>query len=132
MKLFLMRILAAVLIILALFAIGSIAHSAPPAKTDPALAPWFQSLSNPNLNGMSCCAEADGRILRDDMWRIIGDGYQVYLHGDKPGRGKWIDVPPKAVLNRVDNPTGGAVVFLHTFGGNDHPTVLCFVRPVES
>lgn len=119
-------------LILVFLLISFPANSAAPAKTDPALAPWFQSLSNPNLNGMSCCAEADGHILPDDMWRIVGNGYQVYLHGQKAGQGAWIDVPPKAVLNRVDNPTGGAVVFLHTFMGDAHPTVLCFVRPVES
>lgn len=99
------------------------AKAAPPAKTDPTLAPWFRSLHNPTID-ISCCAESDGHILRDDQWRVAGDHYQIIIGG------KWWDVPPDAVLSRVDNPTGGAVAFWLSFAAPDGPPrILCFVTP---
>lgn len=99
------------------------ALASPPAKTDPALAPWFQSLRNPAL-GISCCAEAGGHILGDADWCVVGNTYQLRISGE------WQDVPAGAVLDRVDNPTGGAVAFYPP--GVDHPPVYCFIRPVET
>jgi hypothetical protein len=100
------------------------AAAAPPQNADPSLAPWFRSLTNPNVGGMSCCAEADGHILRDSDWRVAGDHYQIRIGTE------WVDVPLQAVLNRVDNPTGGAVAFYPS--GIETPPIYCFVRPVES
>lgn len=112
--------LAAVTIDLFIF---GLARASPPDKVDPALAPWFKSLRNPAL-GYSCCADADGHILRDEDWRIAGNSYQVLINGG------WQDVPPEAVIQRADNPTGGAVVFYPP--GIDHPPIYCFLRPSEA
>lgn len=102
------------------------AHAMPPENSNPALAPWFKSLTNPNRHSMSCCAEADGHILLDKQLRVIGDHYQVWIEQ------AWQDVPPDAVLDRVPNPTGGPVVFYTRFPANDKPTIFCLVRPSET
>ena len=94
---------------------------AAPSTADPSLAPWFQSLQAPS--GMSCCALADGHILKDSEWRIVGDHYEILVAG------KWIEVPADAVLNQVENPTGGAVAFYPPSGA---PPLYCFVRPSET
>jgi len=106
---------------------------APPAQarkpdlSNPAYAPWFQSLTNANRHGMSCCAEADGHILLDKQLRVVGNHYQVWIDE------AWQDVPPEAVLNRVDNPTGSPVVFYALYpASKDKPTIFCFVRPSDT
>ncbi len=97
------------------------AWGAPPPQADPALSGWFESLANPT-SGISCCAQYDGHILASHEWRALPDGYQVRIDGI------WRDVPPNAVLNRVENPTGSAVAF-YPLGGNP---IYCFVRPTDS
>jgi len=110
-----------------LFCSSGSAAGAPPPNADPALGPWFRSLTTPG--GMSCCAEYDGHVLGDGDWRINGDHYEVRIAQ------VWRVVPSEAVLNRVDNPTGGAVAFYAPTADADPsvPTkIFCFVRPVES
>ena len=103
------------------------AQARKPEGSNPAYAPWFQSLTNKNRFGMSCCAEADGHILRDNQLRVAGDHYQVWIDG------AWQDVPPDAVLDRVDNPTGGPVVFYALYpASKDKPTIFCLVRPSDA
>jgi hypothetical protein len=103
------------------------AHARKPDQSNPAYAPWFQSLTNANRHGMSCCAEADGHILLDNQSRVVGDHYQVWIAQ------AWQDVPPEAVLNRVDNPTGSPVVFYALYpASQDKPTIFCFVRPSDT
>jgi hypothetical protein len=92
-----------------------------PSSADPDLSPWFQSLKSPM--GMSCCAQADGHILHDSEWRAVKDGYEVLING------AWVPVPAESVLQRADNPTGGAVVFYPPSGA---PPIYCFVRPAET
>ena len=101
------------------------AHASPPPSASPALAPWFQSLRDP-VSGVSCCAEVDGHILSDDDWRTTNNGYQVRI------KGEWLDVPPSRVLDRTDNPTGGAVVFYERSRWLEHPPVICFIRPADT
>lgn len=101
------------------FAAG--ARGTPPEHVDPALAPWFRSLDNP-VSGISCCAEYDGHILASGDWRATPSGYQVQISG------AWHDVPPQAVLNNVENPTGSAVAFFPPGGS----PIYCFVRPTDS
>lgn len=97
--------------------VAGAAQARPPQHADPALAPWFDSLMQPGTD-MSCCSEADCR--RTDF-RINGDHYEALIDG------KWLKVPPRAVLNRADNPTGGAVVcWTPTLG------IMCFVRGPET
>lgn len=107
----------------ALFLICLLAAAAtsarPPANATHEFQQWFESLRNPVTGGV-CCGEADGKILADDEWRVVGDHYEVKVEG------KFIPVPPGAILNRVDNPTGAPVLFM--LGSQ----VLCFVRATET
>lgn len=111
---------AAALVAASVFLISA-ADGRPPEHVDPAVASWFESLDNP-VSGISCCAEDDGHILASSDWRATTNGYQVKIAGT------WHDVPPEAVLNHVENPTGGAVAFFPPGGS----PIYCFVRPTES
>lgn len=97
------------------------AHSASPSNADPEFSAWFHDLRNPTTGGI-CCDQADGHILGDGEWRAKGDSFEAIVEG------AWRDVPKEVVLNRVDNPTGGAVIF-YPSGGY---TIFCFVRPSET
>lgn len=98
--------------------------AAPPPNADPALAPWFQGLRD--KDGMQCCSIAD---CRPTQYRNVGDDYEVLVQ--KPqfdiGEPKWVLVPKAKILDRIDNPTGGAVVCWTPYRG-----VLCFVRASET
>lgn len=111
------------LILAAFLAGASAAIAAPPEglKLDPGISAWFKTVRNPNLDrfGGVCCDQSDGHILADGDWRASGDGYEVRHQG------QWRQVPAKAVIDRIENPTGGAVVFIY------RDEVLCFVRPAE-
>jgi hypothetical protein len=98
------------------------AQAAPPPGADPALAPWFKSLSQPQTN-KSCCTLADCRTVR---YRTAGDHFQAFIGGDFPRWSnppqKWVDVPNANVLHRADNPTGEGVACW--FEGQ----IVCFVE----
>jgi hypothetical protein len=100
----------------ALLAVAT-ATAKPPANADQALAPWFRSLLQPGTR-ISCCALAD---CRETDYRMTADHYEVRI------RGKWIVVPADKILQRVDNPTGRAVVCWTPETG-----IMCFVRATES
>jgi hypothetical protein len=91
--------------------------AAPPGNSDPALAPWFQSLRQPET-GMSCCSISDCRPVD---YRSTGDGYEVFIDGN------WLPVPPKKVLQRTDTPLGRGVVCYTPAHG-----IMCFVRTTET
>ena len=102
------------------------AWAAPPENADPALAPWFKSLTVPGTQNGSCCDVSDCRPV---AWRIVGDHYEALLNhetfpidlgpDDPP---LWVEVPNKFVLKGKENPTGRAVLcYLHR--------VFCFVLP---
>ncbi len=74
---------------------------------------WFNSLRN-QVN-VQCCMDFDGRSLEEADWRIAGDKYQVSVEG------KWIDVPPEALVT-VPNRLGRAHLWLKYDGG-----VRCFI-----
>src|SRR5260370_21386495 len=61
--------------ILAALLAASPVNAAPPENADPALAPWFQSLRQPET-GMSCCDIAD---CRPTEYRTVGDQYEVWI-----------------------------------------------------
>jgi len=92
-------------------------RAAPPPDADPALAPWFNSLKQPD-SGISCCSIADCRPVD---YRVVGNHYEAYIEG------QWLPVPPEKVLTRADNPTGRAVVCWTRVNG-----ILCFVRGPET
>jgi hypothetical protein len=96
---------------------ASPAPAAPPPNADPALAPWFQSLRQPET-GMSCCDIAD---CRPTEYRTVGDDYEVWVDN------RWMTVPPRRILQRADNPVGRAVVCWTPQRG-----IMCFVRGTEA
>ena len=105
------------------------ARAAPPEKADPALAPWFQSLEVPGTNHSSCCSQSDCRPVD---YRVIDDYYEALLTPEQFARlgvmqPRWIRVPFDRILERVDNPTGKAILCWQPGTG-----VLCFVRPDET
>lgn len=77
---------AAVLLVIGLgLSATTAAVAAPPENADPALAPWFRSLAQPDT-GISCCSLADCRPVTA---RITPHGYQIEMKD-----GAWLDVPP--------------------------------------
>src|SRR5690348_10203276 len=105
------------------------AHAAPPENADPTLAPWFQSLEVPGTNHSSCCSQSDCRPVD---YRVINDYYEALLTPEQFARAgvmqsRWIRVPYDRILQRVDNPTGKAILCWQPGTG-----VLCFIRPDET
>lgn len=75
---------------------------------------WFEGLHS--KSGAWCCSEADGETNID--WRTKDDHYQVMLLG------RWIDVPPDAVVEG-QNKIGRAIVWpIYAHSG---ATVRCFM-----
>lgn len=107
-------LLGGLLIVLVLLELMAAARSAPPENADPALAPWFQSLTG--RHGESCCSVAD---CRPADARLGESGGEVLIEG------QWVPVPEDAVLHR-DNPTGQAILC------RDGYRVRCFVPPSET
>ena len=105
------------------------AAAAPPPNPDPALSGWFQSLSRPWRPGsgatVKCCDVADCRVTD---YREAGDHYEVLIDERFPGvrRPSWHRVPERAIVERTENPTGGAVACWHD------GEVFCFVRAQET
>lgn len=95
------------------------ASARPPPGADPALAPWYQSLTNPHTGG-SCCDIADCRIL---PVRILDGHYEVDYNGS------WRVVPSDVVSARPDNPTGNYVTCVRDFHGDGVylPQIDCFI-----
>jgi len=110
-----MRLLASTFAALGLLA--GVAAARPPPNADMSLAPWFQSLRQPGT-GMSCCSIAD---CRQTDFRVHNGHYQALIDG------VWRSVPPNAVLQRTDNPTGRAVVCYTPYFG-----IMCFVKGPET
>lgn len=101
----------------ALAILPAVALAAPPPNADMSLAPWFNSLQQPR-SGISCCSIADCR--RTDA-RLAGDHYEAFVDG------AWRPVPPEAVVDRQDNPTGRAVV-CYTPGRG----IMCFIKAPDA
>jgi hypothetical protein len=97
-------------------ACATVAKADPPPNADPALAPWYQGLKQPNT-GISCCSIADCRATD---YRTDGDHYEVLIND------KWTIVPKDKVLQHFDNPIGRAVVCWTPALG-----IMCFVRATE-
>jgi hypothetical protein len=123
---FINGVIAALALLVALIAA---ARAAPPENADPTLAPWFQSLEVPGTNHSSCCSESDCRQVD---YRVVNDYYEALLTPEQFARAGvtqtlWIPVPFDRILERVDNPTGKAILCWQPGTG-----VLCFVRPDET
>jgi hypothetical protein len=97
------------------FAMPGLARS--PPNADKLLAPWFQGLRQPGT-GISCCSVADCRLTD---FRTQGDHYEAMIDG------QWREVPATTILERIENPTGHAVVCYTPARG-----IMCFVRGPET
>jgi len=106
-----------VFLVACLSAIACPAVARPPPNADMSLAPWFQSLRQPNT-GISCCSIAD---CRQTDFRIAGSHYEAMVEGE------WLMVPPDKILPRTDNPTGRAIVCYTPLRG-----IMCFIRGPEA
>ena len=96
--------------------------AAPPPNADPNLAPWYQSLRQPQTN-LSCCDRADCRTVQ---YRIMDGHFQAFI-GNEFARWQnpphtWVDVPEGSVLHRHDNPTGEGVA---CWAG---AKIICFIE----
>lgn len=79
---------------------------------------WFKAQRSPQ--GVPCCDIADGHQT-DEQLRL--DGYWALVDNE------WLKVPPEAVIH-VANPTGRAVIWYVSQGGDKH-YVRCFVPQAE-
>lgn len=101
-------------------------QAAPPEHSDPALAPFFQSLTVPETGG-SCCGQGDCRGT--SVWPVRGpdaDGAYSVLYN-----GTWLPVPKTAISDRQDNPTGDYISCLSSLayvnGKDADRKVICFI-----
>jgi hypothetical protein len=99
----------------ALFALAGTTDAAPP-EGPLRHKEWFEGLRQPGTQAQ-CCSIADCRVK---PYRMTADGYEVQLDD------RWVRVPPEKILQRIDNPTGGAVV---CYTPPEH--IMCFVRATE-
>jgi hypothetical protein len=93
------------------------AGARPPPNADMSLAPWFQGLRQPGT-GMSCCSIAD---CRQTDFRTNGSHYEALVEG------QWREVPQETIIERIENPTGHAVVCYTPARG-----IMCFIRGPET
>lgn len=116
------RTLAALAASCLIFAYHQPLRAAPPPGADPNLAPWFQSLRQPQTN-LSCCDRSDCRVVR---YRIVDGHFQAFIGGEfarwQNPPYAWVDVPEESVLHRHDNPTGEGVA---CWAGT---RIICFVE----
>ena len=112
--------------ILAVLLVGALCYARPPENADPALAPWYQSLTSPD--GFPCCSESDCRPVKarqvDGHWEVFIDK-KSFSEPNAEGTDQWEAVPPEAILEHEPNPTGSAVACWYA------GAVRCFVRPAE-
>jgi hypothetical protein len=100
-----------------LVTLAASAHS--PEDTDPAFAPWFQSLKYDSGKGWegSCCSDKDCITLKASDLKIVegvgGDANpslrETHYEVKDPEGPTFLPVPMQHVLKRYDNPTGKVV-----------------------
>lgn len=92
---------------------------------DPRMHAWFDQLASGK--GL-CCSFADGLAIRDVDWDTAtvadADGKQTIVYRVRLN-GKWLDVPPDAVVT-VPNKFGSAVVWPIT-DASGNVTIRCFM-----
>lgn len=90
------------------------------ADASPEIHKWFQNLHAKD-GGTACCDLGDGRTVEDADWQSKDRNYQVFLGG------RWIDVPPGAVVEQP-NIYGKTVVWTELRDGE--LAVKCFLPGV--
>jgi hypothetical protein len=118
------------LAILALLWVGPVQMVLPVHQpTDPD-AEWMNSLSvpgiDPSSHAGSCCganpAHPDCRVMDDaDVRSVLKDGRFDHYSVRDTNTDRWLDVDPRRVSQRMDNPTGHFVACIHEGLG-----VMCF------
>ena len=106
------------LIILLAFTTPVLGHD--PARPD--LDQWFMGLHN--KQGGLCCSGHDGTVLSDIDWDTKDGHYRVRLGG------RWIDVPPDAVVTEP-NRDGPAMVWPYYING-EFIGIRCFMPGVQT
>jgi hypothetical protein len=85
----------------------------------PDLDGWYHSLQS--RKGL-CCGPEDEYAALNQLdgfdWKMEGGNYKVFVDG------RWLDVPPEAVIDQP-NKAGRALVWLYHFQGE--PIVRCFM-----
>lgn len=97
------------------------AHGAPPSGSDPALAPFFGSLT---LDGVSCCSISDCRAVPA---RVGQKGWEAFVSAESfPGAtdDRWVEIPVDKIVRGKHHPLGEAVMCWSPYRGP-----LCFVEP---
>jgi hypothetical protein len=83
---------------------------------------WFKKLWNP-MQGIACCDVSDCRFV---SYRPTANGYVIEINGQS------VPVPPHAVIDRPDNPTGRGVACYRPSGNPFSPLhIMCFIRAAE-
>jgi hypothetical protein len=92
--------------------------AAPPPGADPVRHAWFERQHS--VSGAWCCNIADGHLLGDSDWKLVGDDYVVRIVG------VWHKVPPSALRDPRGgpNPTGRAIVWYSPWSGG--VVIWCF------
>ncbi len=105
---------------LLLFVFSTTSYAQLPEGTPPGpYSEWFKDLKSDQ--GYGCCSISD--CHQNVQYRIRGDEYEILVDD------KWLSVPKDKILNRHDNPTGGAVA---CYSNTPVRIIYCFVRPIES
>jgi hypothetical protein len=113
------------ILLLFLLCVPALAHdNGQYAQSSPEIRNWFNGLRNEA--GGQCCSFADGISIDDPDWQTSAGGYQVFY------RGKWLVVPPKALV-KGNNKIGHAVLWpLESVGTPGVFTVRCFMPGSET
>ncbi len=80
----------------------------PPPGADPALAPWYHSLEQPET-GWLCCSVSDCRPV---VTRFHDDKLEAFIDRKvfRDGTDTWVEVPEQVIIHRRDNPVGEPVL----------------------
>lgn len=87
------------------------------ADSPPEIRNWFRGLTDQYKN--NCCDTSDGTRLEAPDWKFDGENYKVRLDG------KWIDVPPGAVVTE-NNRVGYSIVW-RIFNLDGTVKIRCFL-----
>lgn len=110
-------VLLIAMLLIMIVVLASTVANAEMSGASPAITSWVESLRVPG-SGISCCSTAD---CSQTEFRTADDHYEVWVDD------RWLAVPPTKVLDRLDNPTGRAVVCWTPSRG-----IMCFVRGAEA
>lgn len=82
----------------------------------PELNKWFDSLTS----GLGlCCSGHDGVVINEPDWESKGGSYRVRIDG------KWLDVPPSAIL-KIPNLSGQTMAWPYKNLGQE-TIIRCFI-----